>query len=46
MIPIKDKYKTFGTDPTLEDQIRIHKTKKFILDRPSGIEALSRFGSR
>ena len=28
MIPIKDKYKKFGTDPTLEDQIRIYKTKK------------------
>ena len=36
MIPIKDKYKKFGTDPTLEDQIRIYKTKKSILDRPSG----------
>ena len=35
MIPIKDKYKKFGTDPTLEDQIRIYKTKKSILDRPS-----------
>ena len=51
MIPIKDKYKKFGTDPTLEDQIRIYKTKKSILDRPSGpvaqrIEALSLFGSR
>ena len=57
MIPIKDKYRKFGTDPTLEDQIRIHKnhkihkTQKSILDRPSGpvaqrIEALSLFGSR
>ena len=35
MIPIKDKYKKFDTDPTLEDQTRIHKTKKSILDRPS-----------
>ena len=39
MIPIKkDKYK-FGTDPTMEDQIRrtnnwIYKTKKSNLDRP------------
>ena len=51
MIPIKEKYKTFGTDPTLEDQIRIYKTKKSILDQPSGpvaqrIEALSLYGSR
>ena len=51
MIPIKDKYKKFGTDPTLEEQIRIYKTKKSILDRPSGpvvqrIEALSLCGSR
>ena len=51
MITIKDKYKKFGTDPTLEDQIRIYKTKKSILDRPSGpvaqwIEALSLYGSR
>ena len=35
----------------MEDQIRIYKTKKSILDRPSGpvaqrIEALSLFGSR
>ena len=49
VIPIKDKYKKFGTDPTLEEQIRIYKTKKSILDRPLGpaaqrIEALS--GSR
>ena len=36
MIPIKDKYKKFGTDPTLEDQIRVYKTQKSILDRPSG----------
>ena len=38
MIPIKDNYK-FGTDPTMEDQIRtnnwIYKTKKSNLDRPS-----------
>ena len=51
MIPIKDKYKKFGTDPTLEDQIRIYKTKKSIFDRPSGpvaqrIEVLSLYGSR
>ena len=51
MIPIKDKYRKFGTDPTLEEQIRIYKTKKSILDRPSGpvaqrIEALSLYGSR
>ena len=53
MIPIKDNYK-FGTDPTMEDQIRrmnnwIYKTKKSNLDRPSGpvaqrIEALSLYG--
>ena len=46
MIPIKDNYKKFGTDPTMEDQISIYKTKKSILDLPSGpviqqIEALS-----
>ena len=40
MIPIKDNYK-FGTYPIMEDQIRrtnnwIYKTKKSILDRPSG----------
>ena len=40
-----------STDPTLEDQIRIYKTKKSILDRPSGpvaqwIEALSLYSSR
>ena len=51
MIPIKDKYKKFGTDPTLEDRIRIYKTKISILDRPSGpvaqrIEALSLYSSR
>ena len=44
MIPIKDKYKTFGTDPTLEDQIRIYKTRKSILDHPfaadRGVESL------
>ena len=55
MIPIKDNYK-FGTDPTMEDQIRrtnnwIHKTKKSILGRSSRpvalwIEALSLYGSR
>ena len=47
MIPIKDKYKKFGT----EDQIRIYKTKNSIFDRPSGpvaprIEALSLYGSK
>ena len=51
MIPIKDNYK-FGTDPTMEDQIRrtnnwIYKTKKSILDHPLGpmvqqIEALNK----
>ena len=40
MIPIKDNYK-FGTDSTMEDQIRrtnnwINNTKKSIPDRPSG----------
>ena len=54
MIPIKDNYK-FGMDPTMEDHIRtnnwIYKTKKFILDRPSGpvaqrILAVSLYGSR
>ena len=55
MIPIKDNYK-FSMDPTMEEQIRrtnnwIYKTKKSILDRPSGpvvqrIEALSLCGSR
>ena len=54
-IPNKDNYK-FGTDPTMEDQIRrtnnwIYKTKKSNLDRHSGpvaqqIEALSFYGSR
>ena len=38
-IPNKDNYK-FGTDPTIEDQIRssnwIYKTIKSNLDRPSG----------
>ena len=52
MIPIKRQVQNkFGTDPTMEDQIRIYKTKKSILDRPSGpvaqpIEALSLYGSR
>ena len=51
MIPIKDKYKNSVRTPTLEEQIRIYKTKKSILDRPSGpvvqrIEALSLCGSR
>ena len=51
MIPIKRQVQKFGTDLTLEDQIRIYKTKKSILDRPSGpvaqrIEALSLYGSR
>ena len=36
MIPIKDNHKKFGTDLTMEDQIRIYKTKKSILDRPFG----------
>ena len=50
MIPIKDKYKNFGSDPTVEEHIRIYKTKKSILDRPSGpvaqrIGALSLYGS-
>ena len=36
MIPIKDKYKKFGTDPTLEDQIRIYNTKKSIIDGARG----------
>ena len=55
-IPNKtDNYK-FGTDPTMEDQIRrtnnwIYKTHKSNLDCPSGplaqwIEALSIYGSR
>ncbi len=35
MIPIKDNIQKFGTDPILEDQIRIYETKKSILDRPS-----------
>ena len=51
MIPIKRQVQKFGTDPTLEDQIRIYKTKKSILDRPSGpmeqrIEAVSLYASR
>ena len=37
MIPIKDRYK--NSDLTLEDQIRIYKTKKSILDRSSGTVA-------
>ena len=55
MISIKDNYK-FGTDPTMEDQIRrtnnwIYKTKKSNLDCPSGpmaqrMEALSLYRSR
>ena len=53
-LPIKDNYK-FGTDPTMEDQIRrtnnwIYKTKKSNFDHPSGpvaqrVEALSLYGS-
>ena len=35
MIPIKRQLQKFGTDPTMEDQIRIYKTKKSIFDRPS-----------
>ena len=51
MIPIRDNIQKFGTDPILEDQIRIYETKKSILDRPSEpvaqqIEAVSLFGSR
>ena len=51
MIPIKDNIQKFGTDPILEDQIRIYETKKSILDLPSGpvaqrIEAVNLFGSR
>ena len=52
MVPITK----FGTDPTMEDQIRrtnnwIYKTKKSILDRPLGPvaqrkEALSLYGYR
>ena len=41
MIPIKDKYKIIRYGPTLEDQIRIYKTKKSIrgaADR--GVESL------
>ena len=38
MIPIKDKYKKFGMDPTLEDQIRIYKDQK--------IHPWSPFGAR
>ena len=55
MFSIKENYK-FGTDPTMEDQIRrtnncIYKTKKSIFDRPSGplaqrIVTLSLYGSR
>ena len=38
-------------DPTMEDQIRIYKTKNSIFDHPSGpvaqrIEALNLYGSR
>ena len=48
---IYNNIQKFGTDPILEDQIRIYETKKSILDRPSGpvaqrIEAVSLFGSR
>ena len=51
MIPIKRQLQKFRTDPTIEDQIRIYKTKISILDRPSGpmaqrIEALSLYASR
>ena len=34
MIPIKDNIQKFGPDPTMEDQIRIYKTKKSILRGP------------
>ncbi len=54
-IQLKENYK-FGTDPDKEDQIRrtnnwIYKTKRSMLDRPSGpmaqqIEALRLYGSR
>ena len=53
-IPNKDNY-NFGTDPTMEDQIRrtnnwIYKSKKSNLDPPSGhvaqrIKAFSLYGS-
>ena len=51
MIPIKRQVQKFSTDPTLEDQIRIYKTKKSIPDHPSGpvaqrIEVLSLYSSR
>ena len=47
---LKTITKKFGTEPTMEDQIRIYKTKNSILDRLSGpvaqrIEALSLYGS-
>ena len=45
MIPIKRQLQKFGTDPTMEDQIRIYKTKKSILV-VQRIEALSFHGSR
>ena len=50
MIPIKRQLQKFSMDPTMEDQIRIYKTKKSIIDRPSGpvaqrVEALSLYGS-
>ena len=48
MIPIKNNIQKFGTDPILEDQIRIYETKKSIFNHPSvqRIEAVSLFGSR
>ena len=51
MIPIKDNYKIrYGPDygrPDKENKkFRIYKTKKSILDRPSGPVALSLYGSR
>ena len=44
MIPIKDKYKKFGTDPTLEDQIRIYKTKKIHPWSPFGARGTADWG--
>ena len=47
MLSLVTEVQKFGTDPTMEDQIRIYKTKKSILDRPSwpvvqriGVESL------
>ena len=51
LVTVSPEITAFGTDPTMEDRIRIYKTKKSIHDRPSGpvaqrIEALSFYGSR